>query len=124
MPEDFESEIACRAFQVGDTQVRVWSLFSRVWASQPHEKTEQESREEDRLFAAFFMQNDPKLGGDPPEFFTAAQIARACGMNIGQAGRLLEKITGVQSVPGKGYRSDDVYRRINELFRSRGHPGR
>ncbi len=49
---------------------------------------------------------------NPPEFFTAGQIARGSGMESGQAGRSLQELMNIRPVRNKGYPSADIYKEL------------
>ena len=52
---------------------------------------------------------------NPPDFFKAADIARAVGINSAMAGKLIQEVIPVSPIRNKGYPTDVIYDYINTL---------
>ncbi len=52
---------------------------------------------------------------NPPDFFKAADIARAVGVSSAVAGKLIQEVIPVRPVRNKGYPTDVIYDYINSL---------
>ena len=52
---------------------------------------------------------------DPPDFFKAAQIGNALGVDPAVAGKVIQSLVGVSPINRKGYPTDKIYAYLDEL---------